>query len=140
MRLGSCRLFCAAILREAGITTGAYLAAINLRLKAISVDRRPHRDRETRLLAIAHGLLADAEIGLEEHDRLTLARILMERKLVGRRASSNLPALIALVIAKPLVSTGMIANALAITPQAALRIIGEFEMTERGRFREWGVF
>ncbi len=55
---------------------GAHLAAINLGLKTIPVDRRRHRDRETRLLAIAHGLIAVAEIGLKEHDRLALARTL----------------------------------------------------------------
>jgi hypothetical protein len=81
------RLFSASILRKAGITTGAHLAAINLGLKTISVDRRRHRDRETRLLAIAHGLLATAEIGMKEHDRLALARKMFERKLEGRRTS-----------------------------------------------------
>jgi hypothetical protein len=64
------RLFSASILRQAGITSGAHLAAINLGLKTIPVDRRRHRDRETRLLAIAHGLVAAAEIGMKEHDRL----------------------------------------------------------------------
>jgi hypothetical protein len=55
------RLLCASILRQAGITTGAHLAAINLGLKTIPVDRRRHRDREVRLLAIAHGLIAAAD-------------------------------------------------------------------------------
>ncbi|CDZ60782.1 Y4cF Protein [Neorhizobium galegae bv. orientalis] len=40
------RLLAASILRQAGITTGAHLAAINLGLKTIPVDRRRHRDRE----------------------------------------------------------------------------------------------
>ncbi|MGV1947513.1 MULTISPECIES: RHE_PE00001 family protein [unclassified Agrobacterium] len=136
------RLFCASILREAGITTGAHLAAINVGLKTVSVDRRRHRDRETRLLAIAQGLLAAAEIGLKEHDRLTLARTLMERKLEGRRTSSILPELVELVMAKPLVSAGMVAKALEVTPQAARRIVLELglrEMTGRGRFRAWGI-
>lgn len=83
------RLFAASILRQAGITSGAHLAAINLGLKTIPVDRRRHRDRETRLLAIAHGLLAAAEIGTKEHDRLTLAKTMMDRKLEGRRTSSK---------------------------------------------------
>ncbi len=63
------RLLSASILREAGITSGSHLAAINLGLKTIPVDRRRHRDRETRLLSIAHGLLAAAALGLKEHDR-----------------------------------------------------------------------
>ncbi|WP_221157363.1 RHE_PE00001 family protein [Rhizobium lentis] len=136
------RLLAASILREAGITTGAHLAAINLGLKTIPVDRRRHRDRETRLLAIAHGILAAAEIGMKEHDRLTLAKTMMDRKLEGRRTSSKLPELVELVMAKPLVSGGMVAKTLDVTPQAARRIVLELglrEMTGRGRFRAWSV-
>ncbi|OAV57303.1 hypothetical protein A6U98_35355 [Rhizobium sp. WYCCWR10014] len=137
------RLFSASILRQAGITSGAHLAAINLGLKTIPVDRRRHRDRQTRLLAIAHGLIAAAEMGLKEHDRLALARKMMERKLEGRRTSSKLPELVELVMAKPLVSAKMVAKTLEVTPQAARRIVLELglrEMTGRGRFRAWGIF
>lgn len=136
------RLFAAAILRQAGVTSGAHLAAINLGLKRIPVDRRRHRDRERRLLAIAHGLLAAAELGMKEHDRLALAKTMMDRKLEGRRASSKLPELVELVMAKPLVSAGMVAKTLDMTPQAARRIVLELglrEMTGRGRFRAWGI-
>ncbi|MBY3527573.1 DUF1612 and helix-turn-helix domain-containing protein [Rhizobium laguerreae] len=136
------RLLAASILRHAGITTGTHLAAINLGLKTIPVDRRRHRDRETRLLAIAHGLLAAVDSGMKEHDRLVFARTLFERKLEGRRTSSKLPELVELVMAKPLVSAGMVAKALEVTPQAARRIVLELglrEMTGRGRFRAWGI-
>ena len=136
------RLLAASILRQAGVTTGAHLAAISVGLKTIPVDRRRHRDRETRLLAMAHGLIAAAEIGLNEHDRLTLAKTMMDRKLDGRRTSSKLPELVELVMAKPLVSAGMVAKALKVTPQAARRIVLELglrEMTGRGRFRAWGI-
>ncbi|WP_179039343.1 RHE_PE00001 family protein [Rhizobium leguminosarum] len=136
------RLLAASILREAGITTGANLAAINLGLKTIPVDRRRHPDRETRLLAIAHGLIAAAELGLKEHDRLALARTMFVRKLDGRRTSSKLPELVELVMAKPLVSANMVAKTLEVTPQAARRIVLELglsEMTGRGRFRAWGI-
>lgn len=136
------RLFAASILRQAGITTGAHLATINLGLKAIPFDQRRSRDRETRLLAIAHGFLAAAEIGMKEHDRLVLARTLFERKLEGRRTSSKLPELVELVMAKPLVSAGMVAKTLNVTPQAARRIVLELglrEMTGRGRLRAWGI-
>lgn len=136
------RLFAASIMRQAGLTSGAHLAAINLGLKTIPVDRRRHRDRETRLLAIVHGLFAAAEIGMKEHDRLTLAKTMFERKLEGRRASSKLPELVELAMAKPLVSAGMVAKTLDVTPQAARRIVLELglrEMTGRGRFRAWGI-
>jgi len=94
------------------------------------------------LLAIAHGFLAAAEIGMKEHDRLGLARTMFERKLKGRRTSSRLPELVELVMAKPLVSAGMVAKTLEVTPQAARRIVLELglrEMTGRGRFRAWSV-
>jgi Protein of unknown function (DUF1612)/HTH DNA binding domain len=136
------RLLAASLLRQAGITTGAHLAAINTGLKTIPVDRRRHRDRETRLLAIAHGLIAAAETGLKEHDRLALARTLMERNLEGRRTSSKLPELVELVMVKPLVSANMVEKTLDVTPQAARRIVLELglrEMTGRGRFRAWGI-
>ncbi|MBO0145073.1 DUF1612 and helix-turn-helix domain-containing protein [Agrobacterium sp. Ap1] len=136
------RLLAASILRQAGLTTAVHLAAFNFGLKAIPVDRRRHRDRETRLLAILGGIIAAAELGLKEHDRLLLARKMMERRLVGKRISSKLPELIELVISRPLLSAGMIAKELEVTPRAALRIVEElglWEMTGRGRFRAWGV-
>jgi len=94
------------------------------------------------LLAIAHGLLAAAEIGLKEHDRLALARTLVERKLERRRTSSKLPELVELVMARPLVSAGMVVKTLGVAPQAARRIVFELglrEITGRGRFRAWRV-
>ncbi|MBY5364733.1 DUF1612 and helix-turn-helix domain-containing protein [Rhizobium leguminosarum] len=136
------RLLAVSILRQAGLTTAAHLAALNLGLKSIPVDRRRHRDRETRLLAILAGITVAAELGLKEHDRLTLARQAMERRSIGRRKSSKLPQLIELVMSRPLVSAGMVAKAVGVTPQAAIRIVGELglrEMTGRGRFRAWGV-
>ncbi|SSC73156.1 unnamed protein product [Ciceribacter sp. T2.26MG-112.2] len=136
------RLLAASVLREGGVTTGTHLAAINLGLKAIPVDRRRHRDRETRLLAISRALTVAAETGLKEHDRLVLARQMMMRKLEGRRTSSRLPELVELVMARPLISAGMVAKMLEVTPQGARRIVQELglrEMTGRGRFRAWGV-
>lgn len=136
------RLLSAAILRQYGLSTSGHLVALNLGLKTVPVERRRHRDRNVRLGAILHGFITAAEQGLREHDRLSLARTMMQRRLVGRRTSSRLPGLIDLVIARPLVSADMVANALEVTPRAALRIVGELglrEMTGRGRFRVWGV-
>ncbi|GAC1045287.1 RHE_PE00001 family protein [Rhizobium sp. No.120] len=136
------RLLAASILRQAGVTSGAHLAAVNLGLKSIPIDRRRHRARDTRLPAIVNGIIAAAELGLKEHDRLALAKQMMERRLVGRRSSSNLPGLIELVMSRPLVSAGMVAETLKVTPRAALRIVEDLglrEMTGRGRFRAWGI-
>lgn len=136
------RLLAGSVLRAAGVTSAAHLAAVNLGLRSIPVDQRRHPRRQTRLLAIARGLIAAAETGLKEHDRLVLARQIMERKLIGRRTSSKLPELIEMVTARPLVHSGTVSKVLGVTPQAALKIIGELglrEMTGRGRFRAWGV-
>jgi len=136
------RLLAAACLREAGLTSGAHLAAANVGLKTIRREQRVHRDRDTRLAACLDGVTAAATIGMKEHDRLILARQMMERRLVDRRTSSRLPDLIDLVLSRPMVSTGMVARALGVTPRAALRIIEDLklrELTGRGRFRAWGV-
>ena len=136
------RLLAASLLRRDGLTSQAHLLAFNAGLKTIRVERRRHCNFETRLMASLEGLMAGIELGFKEHDRLMLARQMMERRLTGRRASSNLPGLIELVLARPLVSAGMIAAELDITPRAALRLVEELnlrEMTGRGRFRAWGV-
>ena len=136
------RLLAAALLRQTGLTTAAHLAAVNLGLKSVAVDRRRHRDRNVRLAALVQGLATATELGLKEHDRLSLAKQVMERRLIGRRTSSKLPALIDLVIARPLVSAEMIAETLRVTPRGALGMVEELglrEMTGRGRFRASGI-
>jgi hypothetical protein len=136
------RLLAAARLRQSGLTTMMHLASFNLGLKGIARERRANRSRETRLLAILAGISAAAALGLKEHDHLMLARQMMERKLIGRRQSSKLPDLIDLVLSRPMVSTGVIAKVLGVTPRAALRIVEELDLREftgRGRFRAWGV-
>jgi hypothetical protein len=60
-----------------------------------------------------------------------LAKTMMDRKLEGRRTSSKLPELVELVLAKPLVSAGMVAKTLEMTPQAARRIVLELGLRER---------
>lgn len=135
------RLLAAALLREAGVAA-AHLTPLSLGLKQIARERRTSRDRDIRLIAILDAMAAGAEAGLKEHDRLLLARQQMQHRVAGRRISSKLPQLIELVLSKPMVSAGMIASELGITPQGALKIAGELnlrELTGRDRFRAWGV-
>lgn len=90
-------------------------------------------------IAIVHKLIATAEIALKKQDRLALARKIMARKLDGRRTS---PKLLALIMAKPLVSAGMVAKTLKVTPQAARRIVleaGLREMIGRGFIGRGGL-
>lgn len=135
------RLFAAALLRERG-KTGAHLACLAEGAKAVPRERRRARDATTRLIAQLDGITAAARLGLERHERWALARMALLRKLDGRRSTSRLPELIAFVISRPLVSAGMIARALDITPRAAQTLVAELglrEATGRGRYRAWGI-
>jgi hypothetical protein len=62
---------------------------------------------------------------MKQHDRWLLARTLLLRKLDGRRSTSRLPELIEYVISRPLVSAGMIAKELGVTPRAAQNLVVE---------------
>ncbi|WP_366511768.1 helix-turn-helix domain-containing protein [Mesorhizobium sp.] len=64
------------------------------------------------------------------------------RRLRNRRKNSSLPALIELVLARPVVSAGLIAAELKISQRAALGLVAELairEVTGRGRYRAWGI-
>ncbi len=77
-----------------------------------------------------------------DHDRWLMARNLLARKLAGRRSTSRLPELLDYVLTRPIVSAGMIAEELGITPRAAQNLVAELglrEATGRGRYRAWGI-
>jgi hypothetical protein len=56
----------------------------------------------------------------------------LERKLSGRRKHSKLPALVDFVLARPLVSAGMIAAELGVTARAAQDLVAELGIREDG--------
>jgi hypothetical protein len=135
-----CLLACA-LLRGRG-KTRAHLACLNSGLRALPHERRHARDRTTRLVVGLEAILMAADAGRKDHDRWVAARTLLERKLAGRRTTSRLPALIDYVMSRPIVSAGMIAAALAITPRAAQDLVADLglrEATGRRRYRAWGV-
>ncbi|MER9273609.1 RHE_PE00001 family protein [Mesorhizobium sp. M0643] len=134
-------LLVAALLRQEGLAAN-HLASLHLGAKNIPRERRRARNRSDRLLALLDAIHEAALAGLKEHDRLVLAKSLMERKLRDRRASSKLADVIELVLSRPLVSAAMIQDRLKVTKQGALNLVGELglrEMTGRGRFRAWGI-
>lgn len=134
-------LLVAALLRQEGLAAN-HLASLQLGAKNIPRERRRARNRSDRLLASVDAIQDAALAGLKEHDRLTMAKSQMERRLRERRASSKLPDLVDLVLSRPLVSTGLIQDRLRVTKQGALNLVGELglrEMTGRGRFRAWGI-
>lgn len=120
----------------------SHVVALNTGLKTIRHERRRSRDRLTRLNAFLEAMLATADLGLKELDRLSLARTQMEMRLRDRRSNSNLPGLLELVLSRPIVSTALISRQLGVTPRGALNLVRELglrEMTGRGRYRGWGV-
>jgi hypothetical protein len=93
-------------------------------------------------VALLEAVTLGAGQGIKDHDRWLLARRLLERKLSGRRKHSKLPALVDFVLARPLVSAGMIAAELGVTARAAQDLVaalGLREITGRGRYRAWGI-
>jgi Protein of unknown function (DUF1612)/HTH DNA binding domain len=134
-------LLTAALLRQEGIAAH-HLMSVHLGTKQIPREKRRARERNDRLLATLEAIHQTAALGLKEHDRLTLAKAQMERRLTDRRSNSRLPDLIALVLSRPLVSSSMIQESLKVSKQGALTLVGDLalrEMTGRGRFRAWGV-
>lgn len=90
--------------------------------------------------ATAHGFLAAAEIGLKEHDWLSLAHAMMAPELEGRRASPKLPGLAEVMMAKPWPRpAGQDAGRLAAGGAADRIGAGAPKITGRERFRKWGT-
>ncbi|WFU46147.1 RHE_PE00001 family protein (plasmid) [Bradyrhizobium sp. CB82] len=135
------RLLAAGLLRARGKTRW-HLPCLHEGLKAIPRERRRPRDAAARLAVQLEAMTAAAEAGCKDHDRWLMTRNLLARKLAGRRATSKLPALLDYVLARPIVSAGMIAEELGITPRAAQNLVTELglrEATGRGRYRAWGI-
>ena len=133
------RLVVADLLR-ARKKTRAHLAGINLGLKLYARERGGRSAPPPSKWIGA--MNAAAQQGLANHDRWLNARRQLERKLVGRRSTSSLPALVDLVMRVPMVSAGVIAAELEVSPRAAQQLVAELglrEMTGRGRYRCWGV-
>ncbi len=135
------RLLAASLLRDRGKTRW-HLPCLHTGLKSIPRERRRPRDAAARLAVQLEAMTAAAEAGRKDHDRWLMARNLLARKLAGRRATSKLPALLDYVLTRPIVSAGMIAAELKITPRAAQNLVAELglrEATGRGRYRAWGI-
>jgi hypothetical protein len=134
-------LLVSAVLR-ARQKTRAHLACVNFALRCVPREKRRSPDQAMRLAAFLEAITGGAEAGMKDHDRWLLKRKQLEGKLTGRRSSSKLPALVELMLARPIASAGMIAASLGVTPRAAQTMAAELglrEMTGRGRYRAWGI-
>ncbi|TNC14204.1 DUF1612 domain-containing protein [Methylobacterium terricola] len=121
-------------------------------LPALSLGLRESRARWSRALPLADRLVAllgvvetSARAAGRDLDRLTLARTVMLRACAAKRRTSRLPQLVDLFVATPLVTVASAARALAVTPQAVEGMLAELgsarprELTERRRYRAWGI-
>ncbi len=135
------RLLAADLLRARG-KARSHLMDLSSGIRAVSPERRRHRDPHVRLQAVLDGLALGAARALDDHDRRLTTRDALLHRVGPRRTSSRLPQLVELVIAAPLVTTETIADALGVTPRAAAGMVAELglrEITGRGRFRAWSV-
>ncbi|MBK3398786.1 MULTISPECIES: RHE_PE00001 family protein [Methylobacterium] len=121
-------------------------------LPALALGLRESRARWSRALPLPErlaGLLGAVETAARlmgrDLDRLALAREVMLRACAGKRRTSRLPQLVDLFVGTPLVTVASAARALAVTPQAVEGMLAELgsarprELTERRRYRAWGI-
>jgi hypothetical protein len=124
--------------------TKAHLLSFNLGLRALRPKPGGARTRLERLQFSLKAVEAAAREGLAQHDRLGLARQLLDRKCKGRRGSSRLPQCAELLLEKPLVTVPLIAQELRISQQGAQGLVAELgsslrEITGRRRYRAWTI-
>ena len=133
----------AAALLRARRKARAHVPGLNVGLRAIPQERRRARGGGTHALLVEiDAVRAAAEAGLKDHDRWILARELLTRKCAGKRSTSKLPDLVTLALATPLLTAGMIAKALGVSPRAAQDLVAELglrEATGKARYRAWGI-
>jgi hypothetical protein len=109
---------------------GALVVSGLLRARGKARHHLPCLNGPTRLVAFLEAVTLGAGQGQKDHDRWRLARGSLERKLSGCRKHSKLPALIDLVLARPLVSAGMIAAELGVTARAAQDLVAALGLRE----------
>ena len=135
------RLLAASLLRARG-KTRSHLGCLFEGLKAIPREHRHPRDEAGQLRVELEAITAMAEAGQKNHDRWLTAHTLLARKLNGRRSTSHLPSLLEFAVSRPVMSAGMIAEELGITPRAAQSLVSELglrEATGRRSYRAWGI-
>ncbi|TPV98779.1 MAG: hypothetical protein USCAAHI_01771 [Beijerinckiaceae bacterium] len=122
----------------------AHLISLHLGLRALRPKPGSAKTSVEQLQQALAIVEAAAREGLAQHDRLMLARQVLERKCKGRRENSKMPQLAVLLLNTPLVTAPMIAQELKISQQAAQNLIAELgtglrEITGRRRYRAWAI-
>jgi hypothetical protein len=104
-------------------------------------------DRQTvgqRLVGYLEWVSTTVDRSNRELDRLGVVADGLALKLKGKRKNSHLPALVALLLSRPVVSVPITAKALGVSNQAVdvmLKQLGSYprELTGRTRYRVWSV-
>jgi hypothetical protein len=83
-----------------------------------------------------------ALLELAELDRLATQKALLERKVAGGRRHGKAPALAALAVQRPVLTTEIIVRELGVTPQGCGQLLNRFggllqEVTGRSSYRVW---
>jgi Protein of unknown function (DUF1612)/HTH DNA binding domain len=134
----------AALVLKARAKTRHVLLPLDTGRRFGTYRRHPNHDLAARLAGFLEWARIAAEQCIKDLDTLTLAAELLRSKVKGRRRNSRLPALVDLLLSRPLVSVPMAAKALRCSNQAVeamLLLLGSIprEMTGRGRYRAWGI-
>jgi hypothetical protein len=134
----------ATVLRQRGIAAH-HLPALGLGLRKGRFRWSPHQALPVRLAGLVAAIGESARLAGADLQRLTLAREVMLRRCEGRRADSRLGELVGLFVQSPLVTTGLAAERLKVSPQAVEAMLKELgpslprEITGRKRYRAWAV-
>jgi hypothetical protein len=134
----------ATILRRRGIAAH-HLPALGLGYRKGRFRWSPHQALAVRLAGLVEAVAGSARLADADLKRLALAREVMLRRCENRRGNSRLGKLIGLFVESPLVTTGLAAERLEVSPQAVEAMLKELgpslprELTGRKRYRAWGI-
>ena len=139
------RLLIPVMLRARG-KTRHHTLAFALGLQTLWPRPRRGTPPEKGIADILEAIGNAAMHGLEAHHRLMLARTALARPLAGRRSSSRLAALAALLLRHPVISAPMAARQLGLSQRGATLLIDELvragcvrERTGRTRYRAFSL-
>jgi Protein of unknown function (DUF1612)/HTH DNA binding domain len=136
-------LVAAAVMREGGLTLHHQFAlGIGARKSRYRYDNRS--PLEQRLAGFLEWVRAGAIAGQEELKRLSLAQQVLGQVARSKHIDSRLPALIDMVLSRPLISAEIAQRELKLTSTGFRRLLKQLgssvkELTGRRRYQVWGI-
>ncbi len=134
----------AALVLKARAKTRHVLLPLDTGRRFARYRRHANHDLAMRLCGFLEWARSAADQSIKDLDTLTVAAEMLRGKVAGRRRNSRLPALVDLLLSRPLVSVPMAAKALKCSNQAVEAMLPQLgsiprELTGRGRYRAWGI-